>query len=87
MTWKKEIRKAPLEDFKRRKARFENKDLMPYATPPASKITLDEALAELKEYNDPSFKEHMEVLQELIEFFDEVHELDTEPKDSEGYPY
>lgn len=85
MSWKDSIKKAPLKDFERRKARYED-GLMPEATPPASQITLDEALAEIKARREPNPK-HIEVLEELIELFDEYHEIDTEPTDSEGYPY
>ena len=65
MTWKEEIKKAPLKDFQRRMARHKD-GLMPEATPPASKITLDEALAEIKARREPNPK-HIEVLEELIE--------------------
>ena len=85
MTWKEEIKKAPLKDFERRMARHKD-GLMPEATPPASKITLDEALAEIKARREPNPK-HIEVLEELIELFDKYHEIDSEPTDSEGYPY
>tara|TARA_R100001230_G_C5631217_1_gene138854 strand:- start:47 stop:304 length:258 start_codon:yes stop_codon:yes gene_type:complete len=85
MTWKEEIKKAPLKDFQRRMARHKD-GLMPEATPPASKITLDEALAEIKARREPNPK-HIEVLEELIELFDKYHEIDSEPTDSEGYPY
>jgi len=85
MTWKEEIKKAPLKDFQRRMARHKD-GLIPEATPPASKITLDEALAEIKARREPNPK-HIEVLEELIELFDKYHEIDSEPTDSEGYPY
>ncbi len=87
MTWQDEIKKAPLKDFQRRMARHKD-GLIPEATPPASKITLDEALAELKARNrHNSFDEEIEMLQELIKFFDAANEEDNEPTDSEGYPY
>jgi len=84
MTWKDKIKKAPLKDFERRMAR--HKGGLRVTTPPASEITLDEALAEIKARREPNPK-HIEVLEELIEIFDEYHEIDAEPKDSEGYPY
>ena len=87
MSWKEEIKKAPLRDFERRMAQHKD-GLMVEATPPASKITLDEALAELKARNrHNSFDEEIEMLQELIKFFDAAHEDDIQPTDSEGYPY